>query len=60
MAEHAGAQGSAEEERRLSRLNDPDVRRRIREIQQEIERGETADTGVGVEELPEFLRERGG
>jgi hypothetical protein len=53
VGEHA-----RDEERRRRRLQDPDVRSRLREIHEEMERGDPPGPGITSKELDDFLRER--
>jgi anti-sigma28 factor (negative regulator of flagellin synthesis) len=49
----------SDEELMRRALSDPEVQARIREIKQQIEEGRLSGPGIGPEELPGFLRERG-
>lgn len=48
----------ADEEFRQRRLRDPDVQEQIRQIHEQIERGETLGRGISQDELEDFLREQ--
>lgn len=53
------AEQDTDEEIRTKRLRDPEVRARVREIKERLDRGESLGSGISAEGLPDFLRERG-
>jgi len=50
--------GSADEELRQRRLQDPEVREHLRQIHDQIERDGTLSPGISQDELQDFLREQ--
>lgn len=49
----------SDEQMRRERLDDPEVKARVRAIQERMRRGEPPGPGITEEELPDFLREHG-
>ena len=47
-----------EDEAAKQRLEDPEIRRKLREVREIIESDSPLGPGVGPDQLPDFLRER--
>ena len=58
MPERANVREETDAARRQRRLQDPEVQKRIREIQDEVKGGKNPGPGITAEELPDFLREQ--
>jgi hypothetical protein len=58
-AEHPESRSDVTPEQRRKVLDDPEVKARIREIQQELRRGAARSEGIGQDKLADLLREHG-